>query len=89
MRAKIGTLCRLNRNEPVPSLSSLSLIQNSVLLVYTIAYGPPEVVDPYEGYKVFGGVMAVMAGGIGVFVFARYKCSISLLSLALLTDECS
>jgi hypothetical protein len=50
-------------HSPIPHLT----------LVYTISYGPPEINDPYEGYKVFGGVLAICALGISVFAFARSK----------------
>lgn len=41
------------------------------LIVYTIAYGAPAEVDPYEGWKVFGGTVAVLAFGTGLFALVR------------------
>ena len=44
---------------------------NNLLLVYTIAYGPPPVVDPYHNRKVVGGVVAVLAVALGLFALVR------------------
>jgi len=40
-------------------------------LVYTIAYGSPEVKDPNENRKVLFGVAALMLGSVGLFAFLR------------------
>lgn len=40
-------------------------------LVYTIAYGSPEVKDPNENRKVVFGVAALMLGSVGLFAFLR------------------
>lgn len=40
-------------------------------LVYTIAYGAPEVKDPRENVKIFMTTMALIGVGIGLFALAR------------------
>ena len=51
--------------------STVRLIINNLFLVYTIAYGPPPVVDPYHTRKVVGGVVAVLAAALGLFALVR------------------
>lgn len=43
----------------------------NIQLVYTIAYGSPEIKDGSEGKKVFLGTVGFLAASVGLFAFLR------------------
>lgn len=56
-----------------------------LLLVYTIAYGAPEIKDPKEGVKIALSTLSLIGVAVGLFAFARSfgKPSTKLLSINL------
>jgi cytochrome c oxidase subunit 4 len=51
--------------------NSIPFTDQFLFLVYTAAYGLPEIKDKHEGKKLFAGVLAIMGISYGIFEFVR------------------
>ena len=50
---------------------NIFIIKIFYLLVYTIAYGAPEIKDSKEGLKIAFGTLSLIGVAAGLFAFAR------------------
>lgn len=73
-QTRLAADCRERLAQPYfgPEASSYSISEFSLhILVYTIEYGAPEIVDPYEKHKVVAGTAGVVISGIIAFAIIR------------------